>query len=258
MGVLLTYLVMIGLASCWIAVDEKLFAPKRRDELNRRVTAIADGQRIVALASGVIIGGEDDPDFDLLFAATDRCLIYCSRRRGSSVKDRWDDDVILWEDVRPLVVRCGTSGDLSIYLLGQRADGDAQAMLAAARPHLSDPSGHLEIALKICCDEGLVAVVHGGRGKDPSAPCLIGCTSAGIVIAEKRKARVIPWAAQPTVAISAGPPSKVVIRHGRRRFELQTPILGDSETFVTVVAASRPTTSATVEPDPASRRFVAP
>jgi hypothetical protein len=206
----------------------------------------------------VILGGEDDPDYDLLLAATDRCLIYCSRRRGASLNDRWDDDVILWENVRPLVVRCGTKGDLSIYLLGQSADGDAQAMLAAARPHLIDPSGHLDVATKICGGEELVAVVHGGRGKDPSSPCLIGCTSAGILIAEKRKARVIPWAAQPTVEISAGPPTTVVIRHGRRRFELQTPILGDSETFVTVVAASRPTTSATVEPDPASRRFVAP
>ena len=233
---LVEFIVIAVIGRAWVTIDERFFRPKRVSEMIQHATAMAGTDRIVALVDGQEIGGEDDPDYDILFAATDHYLIHVRRRRGGGSYGRWEHDAIPWQDVRPLVATSGSTGYHGIYVRGRHASGDVEAFIAAAQPHLRDPSGLLDTTRRTCGNNELMSVVHGGRGKDPSSPCLIGCTAGGVVFAEKGTARLIPWAQEPTVEIATGPPSTVLIRYGRRRVELQTPILGDPRELANAAA----------------------
>jgi hypothetical protein len=240
------YLVMFALAGCMCAFDERLLAPRRSREIAARIEAMSGGQRPLAQLAGVESGGEDGPDFDYVFAATEAGLTRCYRRRGACLlSERWASNTLLWSEARLRVGKIDTDGTGTVWVNDERASGDIVAVVAAGQSGLTDPSGLIGVTVAACKGEALQAVLHGVSAGDayPGSSALLACSDTGIVVTERTKVppkyrrrwvmatRIIPWSERPVARIVPGPLPGVIVEWSAGSVEVCSVVLGDVVEF---------------------------
>jgi hypothetical protein len=174
---------------------------KRDRELRERLAADFPDRTVLALAQGERSGGEDDPDYDHMMAASEDGVMYCERRRGFVIRpravqrylpggryfsDRWQTRFSEWANVGPVVATIADKHTFWLRVAETRLETDTVTFLAVILKYVADPSGYLGIANEAALGGRLRGVLHGAAdtGEVPR-PALLACTDAEILLIKR-------------------------------------------------------------------------